>query len=455
MIAIGAAENLASLLIESAKILVGNELTTANLRIEDELITEVSKLKSTQKADLKINAEGLIALPGMIDAHVHLRDLEFSYKETFETGTQAAAVGGFTTVIDMPNTRPPTITGGSLAAKMSSAQGRLYSNVAFQGNLTDDPDELNQMIELGAIAFKLYLNKTLETFDSSDDVKLTSALRNAKESNALVTVHAESGAEIRRIQQESLAEHKTSVRDFLKAHSPQIEVSAVRRILDLGARVGANLHVCHITIPESVRLVRRSPNATCEAAAHHLLLNHRVFRTQGTLAICVPPIRAEEHRRGLWRQFSNGHVNILASDHAPHTLDEKIKQNAFEAASGVPGLETSLPVLFTQVSKRRLTLRRLVEATATVPAKIFGLRKKGWLKEGFDADIVLVDPKAKVKIDPEKFFTKAKYSPFKGMRCTGAAAYTIVNGVIVAERGKILGPPVGRVTKSDRACVSS
>ena len=455
MVVIGASEDLVSLLVESAKILVGNELTTANLRVDDGRITEVSKLKPSEKADVRINAQGLIALPGMIDAHVHLRDLEFSYKETFETGTQAAAVGGFTTVIDMPNTRPPTITGTSLATKMANAQGRLYCNVAFQGNLTDDPNELREMLTQGAIALKFYMNKTLETFDSSDDLKLRNALRNAKESGALVTVHAESGAEIRRIQQKSVAEHKTTVRDFLRAHSPQIEVSAVRRILNLNTRVGARLHVCHITIPESVRLVRRSPNATCEAAAHHLLLNQRIFSSQGTLAICVPPIRAEVHRRGLLRQFLSGQVNILASDHAPHTLDEKNKENAFEAASGVPGLETSLPVLFTQVSNRKLTLCRFVEATAILPAKIFGLTKKGWLKEGYDADIVLVDPKGKAKIDPERFLTKAKYSPFKGMRCKGTVAYTIVNGSVVAERGEILGPSVGRVTKGNRICDSS
>lgn len=307
----------------------------------------------------------------------------------------------------------------------------------------------------GAIALKLYLNKALETFDSSDEEKLSKALRNAKESNALVTVHAENGTEIRKIQRESLAEGRTSIGDFLKAHSPQIEVSAVRRILNVGTKIGVSLHVCHITIPESVRLARQSPHVTCEATAHHLLLNQRVFKTQGTLAICVPPIRTEQHRRGLWRQFSNDRVDILASDHAPHTLDEKIKQNAWEAASGVPGLETSLPVLFTEVSKRRLTLRRLIEATATLPAKIFGLTKKGRLKEGFEADIVLVDPKAKLRIDPANFLSKAKYSPFKGMRCIGAAAYTIVNGVVVAERGQIVGSPVGRVTKRDRACVSS
>ena len=455
MVAIGAAQELASLLIESARILVGSNLTSANLQVEDGVIAEISKRQPIQKPDLKINAKGLIALPGMIDAHVHLRDLQLSYKETFETGTQAAAIGGFTTVFDMPNTRPPTVTDANLGEKMSSAQGRLYSNVAFQGGLTEDADELERMVERGAIAFKLYLNRALETFDSSDEEKLSNALRLAKEHNALVTVHAESGTEIRKIQQQSIAEGRTSIGDFLKAHSPEIEVSAVRRILNLGAKAGARLHVCHITIPESVRLVRRNRNVTCEATAHHLLLNQRVFKTEGTLAICVPPIRSEQDRRGLWRQFGSGQVDILASDHAPHTLDEKIKQNAWEAASGVPGLETSLPVLFTQVAKRRITLRRLVDATATLPAKIFRLTKKGRLKEGFDADIVLVDPKVKLKIEPEKFLSKAKYSPFKGMQCTGTAAYTIVNGVLVAERGRIVGQPVGKVTKSDRTCVSS
>jgi len=444
-----------SLLIESAQVLVGDELTTAHIFLEDGAIKSISKLRPTSTGDSRINASRLIALPGMIDAHVHLRDLELSYKETFETGTRAAAVGGFTTVFDMPNSRPPTVSSSNLADKMAKAEGRLYSNVAFQAALIENPNELKRMVEQGAIAFKLYLNKALVTFDSSDQTDLMNALQAAKQAEAIVTVHAEDGDSIRKFQQESQARGKTSIRDFLRAHSPQIEVYAVRKILGLSSKLGLRLHICHITVPEAVNLVRKAPNATCEASPHHLLLNQTVFRRQKTLAICVPPIRSEVDRNGLWKLFAKGQVDILASDHAPHTLEEKTKDNAWDAASGVPGLETSLPVMFTQVSLGKMSLRRLVEATATLPARLFHLSRKGELKEGYDADIVLVDPKAKTRITPEAFQSKAKYSPFKGYRCVGTAAYTIVNGALVAERGRIVGPAVGRVTKSDRACASS
>lgn len=438
-----------SILIESAKVPVGNELATAHLFLDDGVIKRISKLRPTQTADLKINGAGLIALPGMIDAHVHLRDLELSYKETFETGTQAAAVGGFTTVLDMPNTRPATTNRETLLEKMSHAQGRLFANVGFQGALVDDTAALKDMRNAGAVAFKLYMNKALETFDSSDDVKLNRALQAAKECDTIVTVHAEDGAAIRSLQEKSIAQGRTTIRDFLRGHSPAIEMAAVRRILAMTSRSGVRAHVCHITLPEAVKLVRRTRNTTCEATAHHLLLNQSIFKKQRTLAICVPPIRSERHRQGLWRLFCDGRVDILASDHAPHTLEEKSAANAWKAASGVPGLETSLPALFTQVSRGRFTLRRLMEATATLPAKIFRLAHKGVLKEGFDADIVLVDPKAKIKIRPEDFLSKAKYSPFKGMPCIGRAAYTIVNGQLVAENGSIVGPPIGKVAMSD------
>jgi len=219
-----------SILIESAKILVNHQLTTANILIDDGKIKQISKLKPSSPPDSKINASHLIALPGMIDAHVHLRDLELSYKETFETGTQAAAVGGYTTVFDMPNTRPPTTTSGRLGEKITHAEGRLYSNVAFQASLTTDETEVGRMAKQGAIAFKLYLNKALETFDSSDVSSLTKALRAAKKNNALVTVHAEDGDMIRRIQLQNIQRGRTSVRDFLNAHRSQAEAVAVRMI---------------------------------------------------------------------------------------------------------------------------------------------------------------------------------------------------------------------------------
>jgi dihydroorotase len=440
---------LPSILIESAKLLIGNDLNTVNLFLEDEVIKSISKRPTVKNADLKIDATGLIALPGPIDAHVHLRDLDLSYKETFETGTTAAAAGGFTTVLDMPNTRPPTANGEALKEKISRARGRLFANVGFQGALVDDPNVLGDMRKAGAFAFKLYLNKSLETFDSSDDDRLGRALRAAKECGAIVTVHAEDANAIRSVQKRCMAEGKTGVGDFLRGHTPAMEVSAVRRIMRMVKRIGVRAHVCHITIAEAVRLVRKTPNATCEATAHHLLLNRSVFKRQKTLALCVPPIRSEQNRRELWRLFSAGMVDILASDHAPHTIEEKTEANAWKAASGVPGLETSLPVLFTQVSRGRISLRRLIEATSAVPAKIFGLRNKGYLREGFDADIVLVDPKVKSKIRPAEFLSKAKYSPFEGMPCVGKAAYTIVNGTLVAERGVIVGSPAGKVLTSD------
>lgn len=438
---------MASTLIESAKILVQDELTTAHIFIEDGLIRSITKLRPANRPDVKIDAAGLIALPGMIDTHVHLRDLELAYKETFETGTQAAAAGGFTTILDMPNTKPPTVNSERLREKITRAQGRLYVNVGFQGALLRDLAQMKEMSEAGAIAFKLYMNKALEPFDSSNDAELQLALNAAKDCNALVTIHAEEGAAIRAVQERSVAEGRTKISDFLRAHNTKVEVSAVRRLLNLTGPLRLRAHICHITVPEAVRIAKKTPNTTCEATAHHLLVNQGIFKKQKTLAICVPPVRDERCRRGLWGLFARGQVDILASDHAPHTLEEKTQTDVWKSASGVPGLETSLPVMLTQVHRRKITLARLVEATATLPTRIFQLRNKGALREGFDADVVLVDPKAKVKIRPEDFLSKAKYSPFAGMPCTGQPAYTIVHGTVVAERGRIMGPPVGQVVR--------
>ena len=439
---------MSSILIESARLLADNDLTTANLLLEDGVIKRISKLKPVMRADETIHADRLIAVPGLIDVHVHLRDMELEYKETFQTGTQAAARGGYTTVIDMPNTQPPTTSASRLAEKQEKAHGHIFTNVAFQGALIQDADEINKMKKIGAVAFKLYLNKSLEMFNSSSEPGLRLALRAAKLSNSLVTIHAEDGDAIRKIQTESIASGKRSIKDFLMAHSPSVEIAAVKSILNLCKSLNVRAHICHITTPQAVQIVRAS-NATCEATAHHLLLDQSAFRRSGTKAICVPPIRRAEYRRELWNLFTKGEVDVLASDHAPHTLHEKVTEDAWKAASGVPGLETSLSVMLTQVWNGRLSLRRLIQASSTLPAAIFRLRKKGRLQTGYDADIVLIDPKARITIEADKFLSKAKYSPFEGMKCRGKAAYTIVNGNIAYQDGEIADTPVGRILRSD------
>jgi len=440
---------MSSILIESAKILTKNDLTTAHILLEDGVIKRICKLRPITRADETIHAEKLIAAPGLIDVHVHLRDMELGYKETFQTGTWAAAKGGYTSIIDMPNTKPPTTNALRLEEKQNRAKGHIFTNLAFQAALVHDVDEVNRMKRSGAVAFKLYLNKSLETFNSSDKSVLCTALQAAKQSNSLVTIHAEDGDAIRRIQTESVASGKHSINDFLRAHSPSVEVTAVESILELCNSLRVRAHICHITTPQAVRKVRTTGNSTCEATAHHLLLDQSVFKRHDTKAICVPPLRRAEYRRRLWNLFVTGEVDVLASDHAPHTLREKVTPDAWKAASGVPGLETSLTVMLTQVFKGRLSLRRLIQASSTLPAMIFRLHAKGRLQIGYDADIVLIDPKARTTIEARQFLSKAKYSPFEGMKCRGKAAHTIVNGHIVYQDGRIVGSPVGKILRSD------
>ena len=439
-----------SILIESARLIVNDQLTTAHLLLEDGVIKRISKHKPSARADETIRANKLIALPGLIDAHVHLRDMQLEYKETFQTGTQAAAAGGYTTIIDMPNTQPPTSNAQRLAEKMAKAKASIFTNVAFQGALVPELDEVIRMKKQGAVAFKLYLNKSLETFDSSDGRAIRLALQSVKLSNSLITVHAEDGDTINQIRAASLASGKIGIKDFLRAHSPSVEIAAVKSILMLCKSMNVRAHICHISTPLGVQIVQASGNSTCEATAHHLLLDHSTFRRQGTKAICVPPIRTAKYRRELWNLFARGEIDILASDHAPHALKEKITHNAWQAASGVPGLETSLKVMLTQISKGRLSLGRLIRAGSTLPAKIFRLPGKGQLRTGYDADIVLIDPKAEDTIRPDYFLSKAKYSPFEGMKCVGKATHTIVNGCIVYQDGKVNDTPVGRIIRSEK-----
>jgi dihydroorotase len=427
--------SLCSLLIRDAHIWTENRTIRGSVLIERGRIQRIAR-KISVAADEEILARGLVALPGLVDAHVHLRDMKLAYKEDFTSGTSAAAAGGFTTVLDMPNTLPPTDSGRRLLEKTRRASKNILVNTGFHAAAVGDRAEVKTMKMAGAFSIKLYLPKPIAPLDVGDDLTIVEVLKAAKEASIPVTVHAEDSAQI-----EPTGQIRT-FKELVGSRQGKAETSSVSRILRLQKQIGCRIHFCHVTLPSSISTIGkwRSGGLSSEVTPHHTLLSEDSVEKLGWKAWMVPPLRPRQVRNRLFSEMAAGNATIIATDHAPHTIREK-RRPPEKSPPGIPGLETAMPLMLTMVNKRKLSLWRLVSLLSTNPAKIFDLRSKGTIRKGADADVILVDMKKRGEIDPDKFFSKAHYSPFEGRKTQGAVHTTIVNGSIVYSKGEITGKP--------------
>ena len=419
-----------SLLVKNADIWNGRDFTKGSILIEGGRIKRVAR-SITNDGYETIDASGLKALPGLIDVHVHLRDMELAYKEDFATGTMAAAAGGFTSVLDMPNTVPPTDSASRLIEKQKVAAQKTYVNVGFHAAALSDSHEIDALAQAGAFSLKLYMPKPIARFDVRSDQAIEKMMSAAARVDTPVTVHAEDLSNSENTTQEDNFEQAA------EARSPFFETQAVDRLLRIQKKARCKVHYCHLTLRSSFMKVSASTKSTSEVTPHHLLLSKKLLSSLGWRAWMVPPLRSEETRRSLLKSTLVGLASVIASDHAPHAIKEK-DQSAGKSPPGVPGLETTLPLMLTMVNRQQLSLSLLVKLLSANPARIFGLNSKGQLRKGSDGDLVLVDLKKKSRIDSSKFFSKAKYSPFDGFKTQGAVHTTIVGGRAVYSEGEII-----------------
>ncbi|MGQ0797441.1 MAG: dihydroorotase [Methanobacteriota archaeon] len=391
------------------------------LGIEDGRIAAIRKVLGGD--DVADYGDALI-LPGGIDLHVHLREPGLTDKEDLPSGTRSAALGGTTTVLDMPNTDPPVTTRDALDAKIARIRGRAHVDVGVYAA----PRSGGAVSRLDrATAFKVYMAETTGGLAIDDDA-LADVLEAAGETGKVVAVHAEDprtfGTRV-----------ATDLRGHDAARPKEAEVGALKKLAGMGA--SARLHVAHVTCVEA--LDAAPSGATTEATPHHLFLDReRPLRAFGKVN---PPLRSPEDRDALWTAFVDGRIDVVASDHAPHTRDEKEDGPFAEAPSGVPGVGTSLPLLLRRVKAGDLSLERLVAATASRPAAILGL-DKGDIRLGADADLVVVDPRRYTKVTAKRLRYKCDWTPFEGLDgCFPHAVY--VRGEAVVEDGEPAAEGVG------------
>lgn len=428
-----------------AKILTDNDIIECGIAVDEGKIHKIGKPVNLPKAVNAVDLKGNLVLPGLIDVHVHLRDLGLSYKEDFKSGTSAAAAGGFTTVLDMPNTKPPTNSPDRLREKIERASRQLFVNVGFYGDFPIEMKDFNEMVQLGIIGFKVNLYNPTTKLNIDDDALLLEALKQASELNCVTAIHAEDRSTVAGLERSLQRIGKTSLDAYLEAHTSKAEIIAVERMLKLIKESGVHAHFLHISVAETIPLIEKAKqeglSLTCEATPHHLFLTETELHRLGNIALTDPPIRSRSNAARLWDGLEERVIDVIASDHAPHLMREKEKTDIWEIPPGIPGLETTLPLLLTKVNRGEMSLRRLIEVLAEKPAEIFGLRRKGFLESGFDADLTVIDLGHKFTIDASKFYSKAKYSPFNGWQLTGKTAKTFVAGQLVMEDGEIVVDP--------------
>jgi len=431
------------LVLENAKIFFADRIVEAGLAVDGEKIARIAKETNLPSACKKIDLKGRLVLPGIIDAHVHLRDQDLEYKEDFFTGTCAAAAGGVTTVLDMPNNMPVTMSVDSLRRRAEIAAHKSIVNVAFYSAFPEDLKEIENIVEWGARGFKLFLSKQIGGVDPEDDEAILRYFRKVAELSAPVLIHAEDKRFFESKFEDLRRKGRCDAKAFSEAHSIRSEVKAIKRAVELARKSSVHLHVCHVSAGQSMSIIASAKdsgvNVTCEVTPHHLLLSISEVSLLGHIVLTTPPLRSEGDRKALWSSLERGTVDIIVTDHAPHALDEKEKDSVWEVAPGFPGLETMAPLMLTQVNRGCLALSKFVQMTSRRPAEIFGIEKRGILREGCFADFIVVDMKREWKIDSSRFYSKAKFSPFDGKTVKGKVIKTFVNGRLVMDEGEIVG----------------
>ncbi|MFQ6126421.1 MAG: dihydroorotase family protein [Candidatus Heimdallarchaeota archaeon] len=418
------------LMIEGGKIVLPDKTVEGAIAIDDGKIRKVGKEPTLPRADKIIRIPGKLVFPGLIDIHVHLRDLELSYKEDFTTGTQAAVVSGITTLLDMPNTKPLTNSLTALKAKKKVAQKKILVDTGFFSLLPKQLSEIEEILREGIAGFKIFPHNPYTT------LRLT--LENLKEVFTRID-----GKKPLAIHPDLSTNGEANINRFLTTHSNKQEAQAIKwvgRILTKRDR----LHICHVSVHEAIQeiisLKTKGLNVSCEVTPHHLFLTQDALLSKKGIAKMLPPLRTKEDVVALHTAMKKGIINAIASDHAPHLLKEKAQSFA-KAPSGIPGLETLLILTLDYALKENFPLHHLGRLLSTNPAIIYGLPNKGGIVAGRDADLVIIDPKTTHQIDASKFISKAKYSPFDGYQVKITPIMTLIRGTIACEDNEILVPP--------------
>jgi D-hydantoinase len=436
---------LATTLIENARVLLGSRLTGSNILVEDGKMKSISKKKLTQ-FDSRINAHGRIVLPGLVDGHAHLHDPAFTTREDFTSGTRAAAAGGVTTVIEMVLTTPVD-SAERIKAKIEVGRSRSLIDFSFHAGMMNLTNLLNipSIADIGVRSFKTFTCKPYYV----DDHTLMSLMRETTSNRSILDVHAEDEEIADRNLQRLISAGRMDPLAHLEWKPNIAEEEAVRKVIGFASETKSRVHISHLSTAQAVSIVQKAKThrikVTVETCPHYLTLTRKDMKKLGPYVKMNPSLKGPKDASALWRGLRSGAVDIVTSEHAPGERSEKEIgwRDIWKAWGGVPTIETMLPLLLSEgVNKGRISLVDLQRVCCTSPAKIFGLYpRKGCIKPGADADLVIVDPKLSRKVRAETLHYKVGWTPYEGRTLKGWPVLTMLRGTVLCQDGVVIKEP--------------
>ncbi len=426
------------LIIKNGQCYVDGELKDVDISVKDGKIHNIGKI--SEKAREIFDAKGLTVLPGCIDTQTHFREPGSTDTEDLNSGSRAAVAGGITSVFEMPNTNPPTSTKKEFQRKLDLAKNRMYCNYAFYfGATADNANELSDLENLeGCCGIKLFVGSSTGNLLVANEKDIEIVFKN---SSKVVAVHSED-EQILNTNKKLIK--KGEVHTHPVWRSEECAISSTRRIVKIAEQYNKKAHILHITTKQEIDfLTQHKGNITFEITPQHLTIYAPdCYDKLGTYAQMNPPIRDKSHYDRLWYAVKNNLNETIGSDHAPHLRENKDKEYP-NSPSGMPGVQTLVPVMLNHVNEGKLSLAQFINLVCENPIKIFGIKNKGFIKKDFDADFTIVDMKKKIVIENKNIESKCGWSPFDGYEFKGTPISTIIGGIIKMRDGKILGEPEG------------
>ena len=426
------------LIIKNGECYINGNLEKKDIGISNNKIVEIGDLKDESKETF--DAKRLIVLPGCIDTQVHFREPGSTDAEDLNSGSKAAVMGGITSVFEMPNTNPPTTNFEEFDKKITLGQGMFCNHAFYFGATAENYSTLEKLKDLkGCCGIKLFAGSSTGNLLVDKEKDIEKVFEHASK---VVAVHSED-EEILKVRKKLIKDGNVSSHPIWR--NEEVAMSSTRRIVKIAKRFNKRAHILHITTKEEVDFLSQNKGLiTFEITPQHLTIYAPdCYNKLGTYAQMNPPIRNKSHYDRLWYAVRNNYNDTIGSDHAPHLKTNKEKKYP-NSPSGMPGVQTLLPVMLNHVNEKKLSLSQLMKLICENPVKIFGIQNKGYIKKGYDADFTIVDLNKEIEIKNENIQSKCGWSPFHGEKFKGFAVATIVNGKIKMKNGKLIGEPEGK-----------